>query len=84
MDRFYLKRYLSKVNEYTVISFAKNQNINLTFLEANQGLYFIRNHFDSLMNCYDKKEYIYYYFKDPLAYKMYCLINIITSKLQIR
>lgn len=83
MDRFYLKNYLNKVNEYNVISFAKNHGINLNFIEASQGLYFLRNHFDQLLNCYDKKEYIYYYLQDPFAYKLYSLITILSSKLKI-
>lgn len=81
MDRMYLKAYLSKVNENVVIAFARNHNINLSYIEASNGLYFIRTHFDELLNCYDKKEYIYYYFSDPFAYKMYQLITIIMNKL---
>ncbi len=81
MDRLYLKAYLSKVNENAVIAFARNHNIYLTYDEASNGLYFIRTHFDELLNCYDKKEYIYYYFSDPFAYKMYQLITIIMNKL---
>ena len=81
MDRFYLKNYLSRINENVVITFARNHNINLSYIEASNGLYFIRNHFDQLMNCYDKKEYIYYYFSDPFAYKLYQLIMIALSKL---
>ena len=83
MDRFNLKNYLSKINEYSVINFAKNYNIHLSFVEANQGLYFLKTHFDQLLNCYDKKEYIYYYLQDPFAYKMYVLINILIEKLKI-
>ena len=81
MDRFYLKNYLSRINENVVISFARNHNIQLNYYEASNGLYFLRNHFDQLMNCYDKKEYIYYYFSDPFAYKLYQLVNIALSKL---
>lgn len=84
MDRFQLKGYLNRVNEYTVINFAKNYNIHLSFLEASQGLYFMKTHFDQLLNCYDKKEYIYYYLKDPFAYKVYTLINILVDRLKIR
>ena len=52
-----MKNYLNQINENVVIAFARNHNINLSFFEANQGLYFLRRHFDNLMNCYDKKEY---------------------------
>lgn len=83
MDRLTLKNYLNKINENTVIAFARNNNINLTFQEANIGLYFLRTHFDELLNTYDKKEYIYYYFQDPLAYKMTQLIWIISKKFMI-
>lgn len=81
MDRLYLKNYLNKINENVVIAFAKNHNISLSFEEASYGLAFIRSHFDEFMNTYDKKEYIYYYFQDPFAYKMYQLITLITKKL---
>ena len=81
MDRFYLKRYLSKINEDVIIAFARNNNINLSYPEASNGLYFLRGHFDQLYSCYDKKEYIYYYFQDPFAYKLYQLITIIANKL---
>ena len=81
MDKLYLKNYLSKINENVVISFARNHNIYLSYMEATNGLYFLRTHFDDLYNCYDKKEYIYYYFSDPFAYKMVQLINIILNKL---
>ena len=81
MDRFYLKRYLGRINEDVVIAFARNNNIHLSYMEASNGLYFLRGHFDQLYNCYDKKEYIYYYFEDPFAYKLYQLITIISNKL---
>ena len=81
MDRMYLKNYLNRVNENVVIAFARNHNIYLTYQEASTGLAFIKSHFDELLNCYDKKEYIYYYFSDPFAYKMYQLISIILKKL---
>ena len=80
MDRFYMKNILNQINENVVITFARNHNIQLSYFEANQGLYFLRRHFDNLMNCYDKKEYIYYYFQDPFAYKMYSLINIVLNQ----
>ena len=81
MDRFYLKNYLSRINENVVISFARNHNIYMSYQEASQALFFIKNHFDELMTCYDKKEYIYYYFTDPFAYKLYHLLMIVLSKL---
>ena len=34
MDRFYLKNYLSRINENVVITFARNHNINLSYMEA--------------------------------------------------
>lgn len=81
MERMRLKNYLNKINENAVITFAKNHNIFLSYEEASTGLYFVRTHFDELLNCYDKREYIYYYFKDPFAYKMYQLVTIISNKL---
>lgn len=75
-----MKKYLGKINENIVIIFAKNNNINLTYNEANQALYFVRTHFDEILNCYDKKELIYYYFQDPFAYKLYLLITIFLEK----
>ena len=81
MDRMYLRNYLNRINENVVITFARNHNIPLSYEEASYGLYFIRSHFDDLLNCHDKKEYIYYYLSDPFAYKMYQLITIILNKL---
>jgi len=81
MDRFTLKNYLFKIDENIVIAFARNHNINLSYIEASNGLYFLRGHFDQLYSCYDKKEYIYYYFTDPFAYKMYQLISIVMNKI---
>lgn len=83
MERFYLKNYLSKINENTIISFAKNNNIYLSYFEASQALFFIKHHFDDLMNCYDKKEYIYYYFNDPFAFKLYQLVLVALKKISI-
>lgn len=83
MDRFYIKNYLNRINENIVIAFARNHNIPMSYFEASQGLFFVRTHFDGLMNCYDKKEYIYYYFQDPFAYKLYSLICIIQNKFNL-
>lgn len=80
MDRFSIKKYLYRINENIVIAFARNHNINMSYFEASQGLYFVRTHFDALYSCYDKKEYIYYYFQDPFAYKLYSLISIVRNK----
>ena len=41
MDRFYLKNYLSRINENVVITFARNHNINYkydSYVEENIGI----------------------------------------------
>lgn len=80
MNLLALKSYLYKINENNIINFASKNNIYLTNIEASQTLFFIKNHFDEIINCYNIQEYIYYYFSDPLAYKLYILSSIIISK----
>ena len=80
MNLLALKSYLSKINENSIINFASKNNIYLTQTEASQTLFFLKNHFDEIVNCYNLLDYIYYYFQEPLAYKLYLLSNIILAK----
>ena len=81
MDKNMMKNYLYKMDENVIILYGKNHNISINYDEANIILYFLKTHFDDFFNCYDKKEYIYYYFTEPLAYKMYQLYNTLFKKL---
>ena len=80
MNRLFLQKAINKLNEDILIKFGISNSIYLDYTEAAICINFLRNNYNEILDSKDPKAYIYSYYEDPLADKMYKLLMAASVK----
>ena len=74
MNRLFLQKAINKLNADILIKFGISNGIYLDYNEANICISFLKRNYNEILDSKDPKAYIYTYYEDPLASKMYQLL----------